>query len=563
MQLIPITIIFLMIYAYTTILNKKTIYTIPLTFLTIIPFTMIFGYLKMLKHIDIAIIILLIIAYIYIYRKKLYKNKLFFNNQTLIFLVFSIFIIILNFKFTIFEWDAFSHWATAAKYMINTDSFYTLSSYPPGITSLQFFYSKLALGYNESYLVNALLLFTMSMFMPLFELIKNNHKFLSNLAGLILFMIVPLTFFNNLYGSVYVDCILGLELAFILYNYYFNKEKKLSNLLICLTIFSLVMTKEIGLVLACSFIICLFIDKLFNKEVKIKQIIILTLIVVISFLGWNMYVSNNQTSLIIGTTNKSSLIKELLTKEKITYMITIANNFLNFISNTNIMMNIFNITFLNFLIIAIFILLIFKKYNYIKDFTIISFCYLGFLAFSYMCFFSEEEALRLASVDRYIYSLYIAIIFIILALIMKKLDINVSYLLFSYLILFGNFTAIEYNLVFKPYSTIKNKQYRQEYDQAKIIQNKVRKNSKIYFLDTENTPYACYLARYENINMQFSNTRYNQYIDEDVIKLYDYLFVYSYNDEFKENNKKKFDELKPFTLYKINENNYTEVTNEK
>lgn len=109
----------------------------------------------------------------------------------------------------------------------------------------------------------------------------------------------------------------------------------------------------------------------------------------------------------------------------------------------------------------------------------------------------------------------------------------------------------------------KNKQYRQEYDHAKIIQNKVRENSKIYFLDTENTPYACYLARYENINMQFSNTRYNQYIDEDVIKLYDCLFVYSYNDEFKENNKKKFDELKPFTLYKINENNYIEVANEK
>ncbi len=113
------------------------------------------------------------------------------------------------------------------------------------------------------------------------------------------------------------------------------------------------------------------------------------------------------------------------------------------------------------------------------------------------------------------------------------------------------------------FELIKNKQYRQEYGQAKIIQNKVRENSKIYFLDTENTPYACYLARYENINMQFSSTRYNQYIDEDVIKLYDYLFVYSYNDEFKENNKKKFDDLKPFTLYKINENNYIEVTNEK
>ncbi len=81
MQLIPITIIFLMIYAYTTILNKKTIYTIPLTFLTIIPFTMIFGYLKMLKHIDIAIIILLIIAYIYIYRKNYTKTNYFLTTK--------------------------------------------------------------------------------------------------------------------------------------------------------------------------------------------------------------------------------------------------------------------------------------------------------------------------------------------------------------------------------------------------------------------------------------------------------------------------------------------------
>ena len=176
MQLIPITIIFIIPYIYSAILNKKTTYTIPLTFLTLIITTIIFGYLNILKYVDIFLIIASLIALFYIYHKKLYKNKMFFNYQTLMFLIFCIFITILNYKFTIFEWDAFSHWATAAKYMIQNNVFFNQSSYPPGITSLQYVYTKLAFGsFNESYLVNALLMFTMSLFMPLFDLIKNKE----------------------------------------------------------------------------------------------------------------------------------------------------------------------------------------------------------------------------------------------------------------------------------------------------------------------------------------------------------------------------------------------------
>lgn len=560
MQLIPITIIFIIAYIYSAILNKKTTYTIPLTFLTLIITTIIFGYLNILKYVDIFLIVASLIALFYIYHKKLYKNKMFFNYQTLMFLIFCIFITILNYKFTIFEWDAFSHWATAAKYMIQNNVFFNQSSYPPGITSLQYVYTKLAFSsFNESYLVNALLMFTMSLFMPLFDLIKNNHKFIPNFLGLILFMIMPLTFFTNLYGSVYVDCILGLELAFILFNYYSNKNKNFKTILIILGLFTIVNTKEIGLVLACSFILCLIIDKILKKEITIKKILLFMFVIAVSYLSWNIYLKFNPAEAVIGTTDKISLISELLTKEKITYMVEIANNFLNYISNQNIQMNILNVSFINFIVISIFILLLFKKNNSIKDIIIIAICYLGFLAFSYMCFFSEEEALILASLDRYIYTLYIAIIFLIMAIIMSKTNVNISVILLGYIILFGNFTAIEYNLLFKPYSSIKNKEYRLEYDQAKTIKETAKKGSKIYFLDTNNTPYAYYLARYENIDMLFANPIYSKDINEEIINKFDYLYVYSYNEELKE----KFDELKEFTLYKIEKNKFKEVSNEK
>ena len=216
-------------------------------------------------------------------------------------------------------------------------------------------------------------------------------------------------------------------------------------------------------------------------------------------------------------------------------------------------MNILNVSFINFIVISIFILLLFKKNNSIKDIIIIAICYLGFLAFSYMCFFSEKEALILASLDRYIYTLYIAIIFLIMAIIMSKTNVDIS------VILLGYFTAIEYNLLFKPYSSIKNKEYRLEYDQAKTIKETAKKGSKIYFLDTNNTPYAYYLARYENIDMLFSNPSYSKDINAEIINKYDYLYVYSYNEELKE----KFGELKEFTLYKIEKNKFKEVSNEK
>ena len=72
MQLIPITIIFIIAYIYSAILNKKTTYTIPLTFLTLIITTIIFGYLNILKYVDIFLIIASLIALFYIYYKKLW-----------------------------------------------------------------------------------------------------------------------------------------------------------------------------------------------------------------------------------------------------------------------------------------------------------------------------------------------------------------------------------------------------------------------------------------------------------------------------------------------------------
>ena len=119
------------------------------------------------------------------------------------------------------------------------------------------------------------------------------------------------------------------------------------------------------------------------KKNGFKKILLFMFVIAISYLSWNIYLKFNPVETVIETTDKMSLISELLTKEKITYMIEIANNFLNFISNQNVKMNILNVSFINFIVIAIFILMLFKKNNSIKDIIIISVCYLGFLAFSY------------------------------------------------------------------------------------------------------------------------------------------------------------------------------------
>lgn len=123
-------------------------------------------------------------------------------------------------------WDEFSHWGVVVKNMVHFDSFGNhpdattyFKGYPPATALFQYLWCKLYGRFQDAYLIRATNLLSFSLLLPL--LAKLHWKRCWAFIPLFFIMAcLPLTFFSGFYTELYVDALLGLLLAYILYSYF-------------------------------------------------------------------------------------------------------------------------------------------------------------------------------------------------------------------------------------------------------------------------------------------------------------------------------------------------------
>lgn len=146
-----------------------------------------------------------------------------FSCSFLLFFLYYIFACFAFRQYYPYEWDEFSHWMLLIKNMIYFDNFgitgastVMFSGYPPAAGLFESFFNLFSASFHEG---SSYLGFNILVISLLISLLKEYHRE-DNLKILMAFLIVlavPLIFYKNVYGFVYVDSLLGIMFARLIY----------------------------------------------------------------------------------------------------------------------------------------------------------------------------------------------------------------------------------------------------------------------------------------------------------------------------------------------------------
>ncbi|WP_291245167.1 hypothetical protein [Fournierella sp.] len=153
--------------------------------------------------------------------------------------------------------DEFSHWAYTVKVMVNHDQLGVWHSeemlfgeYPPALALLEYLFVRLTPGFTEGYLYRAMMLFQVSLLFPVLS--RFGWKRLGGaLAGFAGVFLLPLAFYGQFYSDLCVDGTLALLFAYLLYAWLSTRRLQgFVTLQLSLGTAVLVLTKESGVIFA-------------------------------------------------------------------------------------------------------------------------------------------------------------------------------------------------------------------------------------------------------------------------------------------------------------------------
>lgn len=243
----------------TEILKSRVEITIPISVIAIVLIIYPFGFFRLLNVGVYAIYIISCISIVFMICKFI-KCKSIEEKRALIkrivtpglfvYISFWILAIYLNKDRKFIAWDEFSHWGLIVKNMFEFDSYGTnpetivmFRGYPPFTAIFEYFIVKVKNIYNEGSIIIAMNVLYISMVLP----VLRNIDWKNGIKKLIFFVpfifILPLCMYSDFYSTIYVDAILGVVMAYILYIYYSVKDEKIKYISIGLGIIALPLIK--------------------------------------------------------------------------------------------------------------------------------------------------------------------------------------------------------------------------------------------------------------------------------------------------------------------------------
>ena len=318
-------IIFLIIVSIAAclskIFNKKIDIMIPISVMLIVLIIYPFGFFSRL---NIGVYIVEIISFfcivylMYKFVKSITKNNLkeFFENLLtpglVVYILFYILFIFINKDRLLSSWDEFSHWGLIVKNMFSFDTYGTnidttirYKGYPPFTSIFEYFTQKAVNSYSEGRIIVSMNLMYISMILPVFKNIDWKKGLSKLLIYVPLIFIIPLCMYGDFYTTIYVDAILGVFMAYILYTYFSMEEGLVKNLSICLGIISLPLIKTAGSGLAIFTIAIILGDTVYkykkfkdDKKIFHKKLIYILIYIICLIIGkysWEIHLIATNT----------------------------------------------------------------------------------------------------------------------------------------------------------------------------------------------------------------------------------------------------------------------------
>lgn len=605
------------------LLNKKIDITIPISVILIVLIIYPFGFFSRLDVgvyvVDIiAALSLIYLTYKFI-RNIINKNiPEFFENLLTpglaAYVLFYLFFIFINKDRLLSNWDEFSHWGLIVKNMFSFDTYGTnidttlnYRSYPPFTAIFEFFTQKVVNSYNEGRIIVAMNLLYISIILPIFRNIDWKKGLIKFLIYVPVVFLLPLCMYGNFYTTIYVDAILGLFMAYVLYSYFSLEDGIAKHLSVCLGLISLPLIKSAGAGLVIFALLIIFIDiiyqyKKITKDKKIfhKKLIFLLIYVLCFIIGkysWEIHLILTNTTESWNTDGVSiNNIFSLVTGKADTYQYTVIINFIMQFFLRTIDFGLIKLTSFNILLIFILysaytIYLVYRKKggdvykSYILADIMLVIAYIIYmisLLILYLFTFSENEALQLASYARYSYIPLIGMFaFNTLIICDNLIEIKknkINYIIVAIIVLLI-LSIVPMNRIINFFVrnevSIKNaKALRMQYSKIQEYKSVLNNEDMIYYISCGSNGFDFNVSNYEMIPIKFASTlgyslgpprsdgdlksrdvsveQFKSVLENNG---FTYVYIYKADELFKEKYAELFENkesIKDETMYKIN-----------
>ena len=508
------------------------------------------------------------------------------------------------------SFDEYSHWAYDAKAMIYYSKFGNSQeimlhsrSYAPIFTVWHYIVSIFG-GFSEHNLYVGLNILVSIYLLPAFIYLKNNNLFIKILG--VIAIIFGCYMFGGVYSysTLYVDYAITAIFSSSVILYFVSKDKNINvNKLLILLIIILTLGKPNGFVIAFSTLLIIFINELIDSNIvsakkffkMIGNFIVIykfvILAIILTFLAWRGYTffMNKITNDYYDFSLVSRGLRSDL-KYKFNYDF-IRSFFGGVIKSFDIKCigGLIPLTLFQYIIISItvFYLIVYKTTNSAKKamFKILPFM-VSYIVFFFLTILSMfiamnlYEAGRLASFGRYLNWYNVSIIIFVIVLLLRiesKNNIIFKTVFLTYIVISISFSNL-FGFIVNP---IKSESYNVSVERNKkvdIVKNNTPESSMIYIIDQNDIDgiMAMWYVRYytfprkTNASSSAINWKIRTEKNKDdlstwgftaqswakhLIKYkFDYVFLYSSDDDFFEQTKFMYDDYKlarEFTLFKI------------
>lgn len=588
--ILPLLYISLISLSLTAFTRKRFNDVVTFSFLLpvfLMYITGILGSLKLGFYLSLVLCFIWIVPIFIKIKDKTYIRNIIDNYFTLGFFVFVILFIGVSFFLryaSFFQWDDFTHWGPMVKEMYRLDKLYCVNEsllpvhrdYPPMVSILELLWCYLCSGYEERFVYRAIGTFSVSLIIPFIPENKEKIKLKRLILTLLMVIVFISSFFVDYmaaegYGllsnliTIYPDALVGLFSAFVfVYVYKENDFNNLNCLLISFLLTFTLMIKQISfafyLMIVFYSVFKLCRSDLNTKDKIFKYVLYFIVIPLIFYFSWNIYsnLSNIDGQFALSKISLGRLFSIIFFDKGLEYQLATKRFFISSLINRP-MLRLFGLTyfelFLIFVGIIIFTLAFMHKDNKLNISFIVLTLTIGVLGFAftmftlYMFTYSEYEALKLASFERYmqtyiVFMMYVAIFMFVLGI--YKININKGLILCAIVALAIPF-AFKDN---RSFMKIKNEYegFRTNYEYKELVKqidSFVHSGDKILIISQIKDYYIEISSRYAYLDLDIDfislgepskGQEYRKSISYDEwIKLrseYDYIYTYHTDELF-------------------------------
>lgn len=388
--------------------------------------------------------ILMFVSFCYLviegYKKKLESFIFLHRKEFIIYGVLFIFGAYLFYNKMFTSWDEFSHWGLVDKSIFMFKDFphkyetnqLAFRGYPVMLSIWQTSSTLLLNTYSEYYLMFTNYILYVTAFLVIIDLRILKAKISSTLLYLLLILVSMIVFNSTFIIHIYVDVMLGVLSALALILYLNQKKSKINALLLLLVSVFLPLVKETGYFLLLMIFVTLLIFELIERDkANVRIIILVILFATLAKYSWNFIkVTEAWKTSGLNATN----IKLLLLKQAEQYKYETVKEFATASFSRFITKGQLKFTLLSALGTVTLLLYFLKvKIKVLVTVIVTMTLFIISLLILYVFTFSAYEAVRLASFERYLATVFSFSILIIIYYAIDKMDTKKT--LFTLLVL--------------------------------------------------------------------------------------------------------------------------------